>query len=310
MLDSAGGGHPARSLRTLRRGGTLISLQLLPTEVAAEAARLGIRAQVMLAEADCAGMTAVADLVTQGKLAPSSPVRSPWPTRPRHMRSATPGTQPENWSWRMCSPSWASLRAPGWLPRRPAAGKAARPGRPAERLYQRSSGAVWPVTSAISSPLPAISRCMACTQASGVERSWACWPPGLARRRRPASRRAGRRSPTPSRHRRYAAKGSGPPPAELRPRSRGIAMGCPGIPRRRTRAAVCPLQCCRPAATRHPPGRPRAKRQPQLVPQTSPRGSPARVNHAQPADGVNPGHLCPHLDLPHRRPRQAATSAS
>ena len=38
--------------------------------VAAKAARRGIRAQLMLAEADRAGMNAIADLVTQGKLRP------------------------------------------------------------------------------------------------------------------------------------------------------------------------------------------------------------------------------------------------
>jgi zinc-binding alcohol dehydrogenase family protein len=38
--------------------------------VAAEANRLGIRAQVMLAEADRTGMTAIADLVTQDQLRP------------------------------------------------------------------------------------------------------------------------------------------------------------------------------------------------------------------------------------------------
>lgn len=70
VLDSVGGEYLARSLRTLRWGGILISLLPLPAEVAAEAARQGIRAQVMLAEADRAGMTAVADLVTKGKLRP------------------------------------------------------------------------------------------------------------------------------------------------------------------------------------------------------------------------------------------------
>jgi NADPH:quinone reductase-like Zn-dependent oxidoreductase len=70
VLDSVGGDYTARSLRTIRSGGTLICLLPLPAEVAAEAARLGIRAQVILAEADRAGMTAVADLVTQGKLRP------------------------------------------------------------------------------------------------------------------------------------------------------------------------------------------------------------------------------------------------
>jgi NADPH:quinone reductase-like Zn-dependent oxidoreductase len=70
VLDSIGGDYSARSLRTLRRGGLLISLLPLPADVAAEAAQLGIRAQVMLAEADRAGMNAIADLVTQGKLRP------------------------------------------------------------------------------------------------------------------------------------------------------------------------------------------------------------------------------------------------
>jgi NADPH:quinone reductase-like Zn-dependent oxidoreductase len=70
VLDSIGGDYSARSLRTLRRGGTLISLLPLPADAAAEAARLGIRAQVMLAEADRAGMNAIADLVTQGTLRP------------------------------------------------------------------------------------------------------------------------------------------------------------------------------------------------------------------------------------------------
>jgi NADPH:quinone reductase-like Zn-dependent oxidoreductase len=70
VLDGVGGDYPARSLRTLRRGGVLVSLLPLPADVAAEAARLGIRAQVMLAEADRAGMNAIADLVAKGKLRP------------------------------------------------------------------------------------------------------------------------------------------------------------------------------------------------------------------------------------------------
>ena len=50
--------------------GMLISLLPLPAEAAAEAGDLGIRAQVMLVEADHAGMTAIADLVAQGRLRP------------------------------------------------------------------------------------------------------------------------------------------------------------------------------------------------------------------------------------------------
>jgi NADPH:quinone reductase-like Zn-dependent oxidoreductase len=70
VLDTVGGDYPARSLRTLRRGGVLICLLPLPAEVAAEAAQLGIRAQVLLVEADHGGMTSIADLVTEGKLYP------------------------------------------------------------------------------------------------------------------------------------------------------------------------------------------------------------------------------------------------
>jgi NADPH:quinone reductase-like Zn-dependent oxidoreductase len=70
VLDCVGGDYPARSLRTLRRGGTLISLLPLQAQVAEEAARLSIRAEVLLVEADHAGMTAIADLAAQGSLRP------------------------------------------------------------------------------------------------------------------------------------------------------------------------------------------------------------------------------------------------
>lgn len=70
VLDTVGGDYPARSLRTLREGGRLVSLLRFPPEVAAEAARRGIRAQVMLVEADHGGMTALADLAARGSLRP------------------------------------------------------------------------------------------------------------------------------------------------------------------------------------------------------------------------------------------------
>ena len=69
-LDTIGGDYQARSLRTLRRGGVLITLQPLQPGVADQAARLGAEARLMLAEADRAGMIAIADLVAQGKLRP------------------------------------------------------------------------------------------------------------------------------------------------------------------------------------------------------------------------------------------------
>jgi NADPH:quinone reductase-like Zn-dependent oxidoreductase len=70
VLDTVGGDYPARSLTTLRQGGLLVSLLPFPPEVIQEASRRGVRAQVMLVEHDHAGMTAIADLATEGKLRP------------------------------------------------------------------------------------------------------------------------------------------------------------------------------------------------------------------------------------------------
>jgi NADPH:quinone reductase-like Zn-dependent oxidoreductase len=70
VLDTVSGDYPARSLRTLRPGGVLVSLLPFPPEIRAEASRAGVRAEPMLVEHDHAGMTAIADLVTEGKLRP------------------------------------------------------------------------------------------------------------------------------------------------------------------------------------------------------------------------------------------------
>lgn len=70
VLDTVGGDYPARSVRTLRDGGVLISLSRFGAEVAAEAAQRGIRAELLLVEADHGGMTAIGDLATRGKLRP------------------------------------------------------------------------------------------------------------------------------------------------------------------------------------------------------------------------------------------------
>jgi NADPH:quinone reductase-like Zn-dependent oxidoreductase len=70
VLDTVSGDYPARSLRTMRPGGVLICLRPCPAEVTAEAARRGLRAESLLVEADCGGMTAIADLVAHGKLRP------------------------------------------------------------------------------------------------------------------------------------------------------------------------------------------------------------------------------------------------
>jgi NADPH:quinone reductase-like Zn-dependent oxidoreductase len=70
VLEVIGGDYAVRSLRVLRPGGTLVSLLPFPPGVREAATERGVRAEVMLVEADHAGMTAIADLVTAGKLRP------------------------------------------------------------------------------------------------------------------------------------------------------------------------------------------------------------------------------------------------
>jgi NADPH:quinone reductase-like Zn-dependent oxidoreductase len=70
VLDPITGDYTARSLRTLRPGGILVSLLPFAPETRAEAERLGVRAELMLVEHDRRGMTAIADLVTEGRLRP------------------------------------------------------------------------------------------------------------------------------------------------------------------------------------------------------------------------------------------------
>ncbi|MFF0433355.1 NADP-dependent oxidoreductase [Streptomyces sp. NPDC004327] len=69
VLDALGGDSPARSLRTLRPGGTLVSL-LPPDDAfpAAEAAKAGVRAVFMLVEPDHAGLREISALVGSGRL--------------------------------------------------------------------------------------------------------------------------------------------------------------------------------------------------------------------------------------------------
>ncbi|MCI3934589.1 NADP-dependent oxidoreductase [Streptomyces sp. AN091965] len=69
VVDGIGGPHWARSLRTLRPGGTLVSL--LPPDDAfpvREAEAAGVRAVFMLVEPDHGGLRAIASLVEEGLL--------------------------------------------------------------------------------------------------------------------------------------------------------------------------------------------------------------------------------------------------
>lgn len=69
VLDTIGGEYQLRSLRTLRPGGVLVSTLPIPAEgLADEARRLGVRAELILVEADHAGMLAIANLVETGRL--------------------------------------------------------------------------------------------------------------------------------------------------------------------------------------------------------------------------------------------------
>jgi NADPH:quinone reductase-like Zn-dependent oxidoreductase len=70
VLDPISGDYSARSLGVLRTGGTLVSLLPFGPEIPAQAAGLGVRAEVMLVEADHQGMTTLGSLVTAGKLRP------------------------------------------------------------------------------------------------------------------------------------------------------------------------------------------------------------------------------------------------
>jgi NADPH:quinone reductase-like Zn-dependent oxidoreductase len=71
VLDAIGGDYTPRSLRTLRRGGILISLLPMDPDFPADLAEeLDVRATRLLVEPDHAGMKAIADLVARGQLRP------------------------------------------------------------------------------------------------------------------------------------------------------------------------------------------------------------------------------------------------
>lgn len=71
VIDTIGGDYTPRSLRTLRKGGVLVSLLPADPDFPVQFAReLDVRATRILVEPDHAGMTAVADLVTRGLVRP------------------------------------------------------------------------------------------------------------------------------------------------------------------------------------------------------------------------------------------------
>ncbi|MEV0378410.1 NADP-dependent oxidoreductase [Nonomuraea sp. NPDC050643] len=70
VLESIGGDYGRRSLRTLRPGGTIVSLalSLVDPDLHACAAELGLRSETMLVEPDHAAMRALAALAEAGRL--------------------------------------------------------------------------------------------------------------------------------------------------------------------------------------------------------------------------------------------------
>lgn len=91
VLDTIAGDYRSRSLRTLRPGGLLVSiLPYAGDELAAEAEELGVRAEILLVEADQAGMRAIADLVAKGQLRAEIAGTFRSRKRPRRTRWAKP----------------------------------------------------------------------------------------------------------------------------------------------------------------------------------------------------------------------------
>ncbi|UQI47599.1 NADP-dependent oxidoreductase [Streptomyces sp. HU2014] len=68
VLEAIGGDYPARSLRTLRPGGTLVSLLPLAEPVLTEARERGLRAARIMVEPDLGGLRGIAELVESGRV--------------------------------------------------------------------------------------------------------------------------------------------------------------------------------------------------------------------------------------------------
>ncbi|WP_209707813.1 NADP-dependent oxidoreductase [Crossiella equi] len=70
VLDTLGGPTSTRSVGVVRPGGVVVSLQPGAEDTQAVAERAGVRAVTLVVEHDQAGMRAIADLVTRGRLRP------------------------------------------------------------------------------------------------------------------------------------------------------------------------------------------------------------------------------------------------
>ncbi|QMU74214.1 NADP-dependent oxidoreductase [Streptacidiphilus sp. P02-A3a] len=70
VFDAIGGETATRSLKALKPGGKLVSIAVssFPADLPEQAAALGVDTYAMLVEADQAGMRAISDLVTAGRL--------------------------------------------------------------------------------------------------------------------------------------------------------------------------------------------------------------------------------------------------
>lgn len=83
VLDTIGDDYVPRSLRTLRAGGTIVSIALnTTTDHSAEASAIGARHEMMLVEGDQAGMQAIAELLHDGAVRPV--IAATFPLRDGH----------------------------------------------------------------------------------------------------------------------------------------------------------------------------------------------------------------------------------
>ncbi|MFI0906055.1 zinc-binding dehydrogenase [Streptomyces sioyaensis] len=116
VLDTIAGAYGARSLRTLRPGGRLVSILPLDDTFPVEQARdARIRAGFVLVEPDRSGLQAVADLMNSGKLQVNVDAVVPLEVAAKAHPSARPAAPPARSSCRS-HPDPATRRRPTLLP--------------------------------------------------------------------------------------------------------------------------------------------------------------------------------------------------